>query len=907
MLIEPTFKERQKMAFNLLRDEVVAAHRGGDGLRVNVLCAQALATIDKLTEEKTLQLTVGDLRWVFVFYLYWLLDDQVLITIRQSLKRITPTLVPDQAILSFLDVFCHLIEQPLSGEDKAFELLSRINPHALGSEESLEGLELLLSTIELFYYRSTESKKWKVIVDQWKSNSPLWTHSHLQMLSERLDLQARLISPNDNVPALSISERSICESLSPLAELWLLHLLAERDKLVEKIQILSPKLQTDRYSWRVVSDFWFMNSLLDKEADESRGVWLMRRRSLTANSPLLLFLDRRETVIEQLIGDIYRKNKEGVANERWHAIRLGMLQEQMSLRLWDCGTHREALKAQSEVFLEASRWEDSLPFLALQGLRLGIQSHSLLSPEKDKTTMAAVRSLEFATSNILDALASSALNCYPIQFYTVGSLFEEAAELLPDKWMPRLAAWTITAHQASMNDRLLGWRANPAEFWTNLLPALPHDSPAWGTLFPLIQLLSGNGHFWRGASSNLLITWLVWAPLELAKLITDKILSVASLDWGERSARIRLFTTAEAFRKGLGHYATLKLIQMADSPAEKATLSRHLGSTIDVGSEATLKEGIKSQLRSVIQMAVPPPGTTTFQMGGHAQTWLVNEWNSNDLPIFNELLDAVQSERVLRQELPGLLNAIQAMLAYGPESFSRHALPVLEKLTDDLPTGNITPGEAAGPLSLFHMTGATSGDISERLGWLWYQIYRKLGDDGDNKVLTWVRKNLVLGHTESFPVAIFCCLKISSRQNPTFSDEAFYLSETMLSALSLKSRHDEKSAEIFSEAVRSLGDFFRENQNGDQVSGFNQQDFTNFLGRIERLLLHAASDKNPIVRKRIAALFYRLNQAQLASSAITNSLGKLVNDNRHSVRLEAIGGWESVLSAEPFVQETPLL
>jgi len=88
MSTEPTFKTRQKLAFTYLRERACRSHLEGDGLRVNSLCAVASAQAEQLATAGKLQVTLADLRWCYVFPLYWLINSYALRTVQRSLEAI---------------------------------------------------------------------------------------------------------------------------------------------------------------------------------------------------------------------------------------------------------------------------------------------------------------------------------------------------------------------------------------------------------------------------------------------------------------------------------------------------------------------------------------------------------------------------------------------------------------------------------------------------------------------------------------------------------------------------------------------------------------------------------------------------------------------------------------------------
>jgi len=72
MPIGPTNKERQKFAFELLRDQARSAHIQSDGLKVANLVETAAQEVKTLLEKDKFLLSVSDIQWIIIFRIFWL-------------------------------------------------------------------------------------------------------------------------------------------------------------------------------------------------------------------------------------------------------------------------------------------------------------------------------------------------------------------------------------------------------------------------------------------------------------------------------------------------------------------------------------------------------------------------------------------------------------------------------------------------------------------------------------------------------------------------------------------------------------------------------------------------------------------------------------------------------------------
>src|SRR5437879_4452817 len=123
----------------------------------------------------------------------------------------------------------------------------------------------------------------------------------LSLIQVRLEAQTRLTCPDRTHAPLGEESANQLRGIAPIAELWLLQLCGRWKAVVERIQEFSPRLRSDAYDWRLFADFWHTGLFLSERqtrGEDSQGVWLARRRTLTTDYPLLVFQDQRELRID---------------------------------------------------------------------------------------------------------------------------------------------------------------------------------------------------------------------------------------------------------------------------------------------------------------------------------------------------------------------------------------------------------------------------------------------------------------------------------------------------------------------------------------------------------------------------------------------------------------------------------
>ena len=113
METEPTAENRQRQAFQLLRDHARNAHIAGDGLLVGVLCHTGLHHVGRLAKEKRLLLPFSDIAWIPIFALYWMVDPSERYVIEEVLKDLEHQSDENRLIAEWVNRYRVVIEQPL--------------------------------------------------------------------------------------------------------------------------------------------------------------------------------------------------------------------------------------------------------------------------------------------------------------------------------------------------------------------------------------------------------------------------------------------------------------------------------------------------------------------------------------------------------------------------------------------------------------------------------------------------------------------------------------------------------------------------------------------------------------------------------------------------------------------------
>ena len=420
---------------------------------------------------------------------------------------------------------------------------------------------LMTHSIELLWVRSMIQGEWEQVAAAWQKAGPKWVRDSLSKLRERLIAQTALTMPSKKYPLLPETSAEEMRKQSDLAELWLLHLYGRSKDVCAAVERLIPAVSGDTHHWRVLGDFAYLNAAAGTD-QESAGVHLARRRRLAADTPLLIFNDKREQRINELLRDLFRARSEAMAARRREVLILSVLQELSALRLWDFGMWCEsAIGSQAELLLETAQWSDEAA-IAGHALVLTVQSLQAKDPEKDGWVRGAINRLEFAPPELLRLLAEGLIVTYPLQKHAVASLLKDITDLLPEATWPDLARWTMSYAQESAEGRTTGQQLAPVAHWLWALATLPQDSDVWDTLQPLVLALTRISHCWHGGDTkDFLRRWLIFAPVRLAREVAEEMIDVPETNAIACIKRTELLINFEEWRPELQNAFTHRLVR----------------------------------------------------------------------------------------------------------------------------------------------------------------------------------------------------------------------------------------------------------------------------------------------------------------------------------------------------------
>ena len=902
MPLGPSNEERQRRAFHLLRDQARTAHREGDGLRAAHLCETALQEIERLAGQKQLSIPLHELSWAFIFQLYWLTQDPTVYFTRERLKSVPCIDDHDRAWLEILEMYAFFIEQPLMASEEASRKLKALPIAQLGAHAKVESVELAKHLLELAWYYLVANNGWQEIAELWSATGPSWLAPVLKPVRERLQIQTQLTVPSKRRPPFPVSAAPELRKISDLAELWLLNLHGESNAIMKRVREISPRVNPDDYKWRLIADFWHTNrTFANSGGTDTQGVWLARRRQMTTGFAVLIFHDRRELRMRELLGDVYREHEEGAASKRWHVLQLAMLHELAALRIWDFFMWREAARAQSETLLEAAQWmKEQAGWIAHQGLATGVRAISLRPAEKDTLVQTAVEHLEFTTSDVLATLSTDLFATYPRQRHTASSLLDEIGDLVPPDLWSRFAAWNIEYADESRRNITTGVKINTLGPWSDILPLVAPNSDVWRTLTPEILRLSQNSLSWRSEVETVLRLWLLCAPADLARRAAETMAAIVSPDLGVSFVRANTIVLMEGNRSELGNPVSRELYARAQLAEERLLLARHLREQNVEPLEREVREKTIAGLRKAIEQAVPPEGTTTFSMSLGSflpGLSLVRNWNEEDVSIVMALAEAVNSPRALRDWIPVLLNAMEKMVTHGPKNFAEVVKPFANGWAKNLPLGQPLPGSVHGPFSVVQIRGAEAENIAGSLGRIYLQLLQKLGNEVHSILGEWTTTTVFGGYDRAMPIALYAAIVIASRTSGDVQMGQLAIGEAILLTLRTRMTTSTDAGRLLASAILNLASIMQDKEselvNWNTASGkITLKWLIDFLESYSAVLAKAPF---PTVRSNLALLLWNLMRWYEPCEAATAVLNELKNDRRARVRFNAEGGFRGLL------------
>jgi hypothetical protein len=833
-------------------------------------------------------MSVQQLRWAFIFPHFWLIDEYMLRTIEEGLASFAKQGEPKEEIYQILRCYHYLVEQPFAGIDDKVKLLSGITPQWLNLDCQVEDAVLLSHIIEVIWYRGPGDGFWRSLVGSWASHCPPVLRKRLEDLQTRLDLQTKLTSPDAGHRPV---ERAALQDLAPglpFAKLWGYLLYCDGAGLDGTILKMNGTTPPESYAARLLFDFHHRNRFIG-DFGEPQVIGLTRRRLFNESSPILTFTDAREAHLSETISRLHRLNQVGEAYTRVHGFRLSMLCEMAALQLWDWAAWRESIAAQAETDLELCKWETSRPEVPAHAVRLMVQCVGYKQKDKDSLVRNAFDQLEFVPEPVLAQLVESLLNGYPIQMRKAYEALEDLGDLIPERLWPVVARWGI-GYADQMRKGLRFGPSTPLQFWEQILPFVSEESELWDLLLPEMVTLASNPFTWLFDSKRLFRAWLLHAPLPKAKAVGEALLATQTDDARALAERRHLLLSTEEERKDFSGSFSRILIHAPQSDLAKLEFVHFVSDVEAAKIRAAAKPSVVQALRAFITQSTPPSDAKQIQFTSMSNGPLFDiEWSEGDLPLVTDLVSAIDSPRVLADNIPNLLLCLQSLAYVGPLSFAEATFERYTAWLASPPKGRDVHGTAGGPFSVVQFRDDSRSELLKALGWLSLQMSQKVGARADTAMIQWLQRSALNPQPAAIPIMFNVGTQIALRTEGPRQAELLATCENMLLGLWSRRTSDTQAQEYLAQALRFLGQFLREDVSLHPAwkPETGQKALQQLVTRLPDLLAYFGRSSHGPVRAAVAALLTSLKKWQPLSEPLEQMLAALARDNRARVRFAA--------------------
>jgi hypothetical protein len=774
-----------RVGMQYLKGEALRAHASGDGFAVNHVCSVAIDAMTKALNSpkaKTQEhVSLQEVRWVFAFWLYWLVDYELWTGASGSLA--VQSLIDeldsesagyDHRILSWL---CSAIAQPLAQAD-VDQLLSP--PDAWLCERSIDVPDVLVLclAIELVWHSNPGGDDWKRLIHSWLGKAPAGSRllSNLNSLHDRLSAQTFLCGSSakggsDSAP-----------TTSPLSLCWHAFLECDWSKLDDLLRKLSVSTQVDSTAYIPLFNLVHMSRPFRRGGD-NQMLSLSRRLFSLSRQPSEVFANYRARGFDRYILHLCRKSdfSDGV-HDRWRCFVLARLSELSALRSWDYGKWREAIGQQFYAHLEIAQFGNALHAMhAVKNAVLALRA--VEKKGKDTKFDGAVALLDKLAPEDRSTLIRWLLERRPIEWWAADSVFGILTDSVPDELLPDLARWSVNL--ARTEKKMHGWSISYLSYWREILPYAAGARRLVELLRPaLLHELQRPGA-WR-LMHETLDAALVGGELDTAIEIGSALISVEptpesdddSLRWSV------LFSACRQRRELFGVFREWLVSQSSHSP-----LSQHLIARLTDGrsfntpvNDANVRDWLRDEITKYCKSARPVGGTRQISgLAFSASSIRLVTWPDNEDRLLNVLLETIDSPEVMTFSKGPLLE----VLAHLSERLRKKDATLivnsaLQWLNDGI-SGVALPWQK--PSSLDQVTSTDSESAKSGLFFLSYAVLRRFPARVSKRLANWL-------------------LRDGLRQSPNNADRVFL----MMAYLGLNSSGSIDGFVAMSEAVVSQSD-----------------------------------------------------------------------------------------------------
>jgi hypothetical protein len=240
-----------------------------------------------------------------------------------------------------------------------------------------------------------------------------------------------------------------------------------------------------------------------------------------------------------------------------------------------------------------------------------------------------------------------------------------------------------------------------------------------------------------------------------------------------------------------------------------------------------------------------------------------------------------------------LMNTAQLMVSNGPPEFAKFIRPFVQQWINKPPIGRSTTEGEHGAFATVHMSSNTRAAALQALGWLVFQLPRKLGTSADNDLLAWISYVTSSNELSLMPLAFHSCVVLAAKSSAEQRGSILAAAKSILLTLRIAARDRVEAIYELARAVNYLGKDLSAEKGAliDWSSSPGRDALQEFLDMLNGSLPALCSSPEATVRAQVAFLLWNLKEWHPLDEKLDEVLKKLLQDTRASVRFAANGGW----------------
>lgn len=876
--------EAQRAAFGYLRDEARSANLAGDGFRVNHLAAIALAQFHQLAERKRLGLTLDDVKWACILPLHWLLHEYMLHHVGKVRGDATKAGSASASLQHALKTYFWFVEQPLAILDKGGHLLKDFSFDWCRASDAVEDGVLITHLLELVWWSDRQGSDWLAVADDWLGRCPGEHREALEEFRDRLFLQARFTRPRVSFIRVAADELPQLPERYPLAKLWGNLLNGEAMALDDEIETLVSANRPNEIEARAVFDAHHWNRFVGNWGEE-QAVGLTRRMLHASESPMLSFHQARQARRSALLGELYLRNSEDNAIERFSVFSLVRSEALTALRLWSWSDWADAIRAESHAAFEVCRWIPDKPGWAVFAILLSVRASSLKEAKDSAEFRRALSRLEFAPTELLAAFVAELLNTYLRQKRAAWDALEGLADLIPESCWEAVAGWQLEYLAEHKQGKDWGPGIMTLSLWANLLPRQSAQSPLWQTLQPEALRLAAIPWVWRHEGRGFFLVWLEHAPLSLAIELGDVIAEVPDVDHHDQEGRAMVLGNAELQRPELSGRYRERLFAQARDIEQRSQLWPLMTEEQKADLKKEAKPHAVHALEAFLKHAAPRAEPTQYHLpSGCPRLVDIVAWEIADLPLVEAALSAINNPGVMANCLPHLLDCLSCLVANGPSEFADRILPEVHHWLQKSPTGRLSKlSEMTGPFAnvrLADLAGTGTPNLIVELGRVVSALLDRLGNRASDVFERWLRELAKPDAVAAVPNAVELCLLHSSSLSSERGQVCLECIRQPIHHVIARADVGPKDAQTLAVTLNKFSTILAKSSESHPAPGLWEP----LLASIDDWMPSLAGNADARVRQAVAFLAKARLNAGTANPALVALVERLKGDNRARVR-----------------------